>query len=888
MVTIRRIALIALICMAASAYAVENQVSETVLPNGLKVLIKEVHTAPVFTSQVWYNVGSRNEHNGITGLSHLVEHMMFKGTKKVGKGEFARIIKSKGGMENGGTWCDWTYYYELLSKDHLELALKLEADRMQNALFDPSEFVSERIVVRSELEGYENDPDSLLYQGVIGVAFQAQSYRWPIIGYISDVENVSRDTAYNYYKTYYVPNNATLVIVGDVDTDKTLDLARKYFGSIPKGPEPPKVYTKEPPQYGERRITIRREGNAERVIMAYHIPDMTNPDAYPLMLLDQILAGGKSARLYQAMVEGQIATSAWSSSGTRRDPGLFMFGATGREGIIAAQLEQALLEQVEKAKAAPPTEEEVTRAKNQLETYLVFQNDSVSDQGQQLGFFEAEGSWRYLEMLLPKIKAVTAEDIQRVAQQYLTEDQRTVGCFIPTGQPTGSVGAEGAPGPLNLKTKIMPPLPKPVETKIEKAVEPKRIVLPNGMVVIVQENPSNATVAVRGSLNAGGVFDPSDKKGLASFTAGMLSRGTEKRTALQIASETDFVGADVGVGSDEEAVSFSCKGLSRDFNLLLDVLSDELRNPSFPEDQINLLKGQLLSGLEMEKEDPQSCAVREFKRAIFAEGHPKRPQTIDEDAASIKSISRDDLAAFHKKFYGPETAVIVIVGDVKADEAIAAIEKYFSDWTPTGLHRKIKMPSTTLTSAPSKKVIEMPGKSQEDVIFGHAGLLKRSDPDFYATVVMNQILGGGGGLSSKLGDRIRNEMGLVYSVWSAFDAGLVDGPWIGGFGSNPANVDKAIDAILDVIKGYIKDGPTKEEFNDAVDYITGVFPIRLETNDGVAGILSSAEFYGLGMDYIQKYTSNYKAVTIDQVKEAARKHLHPDLLTIVTAGPNKK
>lgn len=911
MTIVRRIALAALILLAAGAFAQENQITETVLPNGLKVLIKEVHSAPVFTCQVWYNVGSRNEHPGITGVSHMVEHMMFKGTKEHGKGVYSRMIKSKGGMSNASTYLDWTNYWELLSSDHLEMAIKLEADRMQNALIDEKEFEAERVVIISEMEGRENDPGTLFYQNMQAIAYLQHPYRWPVIGYRDDLENITRGQVYQYYRTYYHPNNAVLVIVGDVDTEKTLELVRKYFGKIPKGPEPPKVNITEPPQQGERRFILRREGTAERVMIAYHIPDISHPDTYPLMLLDQIMSGGKSTRLYQSMVETQMATSAYASSGIRKDPGLFMLAATGRNGVTAAELEKALLDEIEKAKTTLPTEEELAQAKRQYETYLIYQNDSVSDQGELLGFYEATASsWRYLETLLPRINAVTAEDVQRVAKKYLTEENRTVGWFIPASQTAGEPAPAGQPEEsLNLKPKqpiivnyqtvedVKPVITSPavaapdastVKANPTKIVKPQRIMLKNGITLIVQENHSNPTVAIRGTIKAGGYFDPVGKKGLSKFVAAMLSRGTTNWTALELAAKTDRIAADISISSDLEAVRFSGKSLSRDLESLLEVLSDELKNPSFPADQVEKLKGQMLTALEMEKEDPDARAVREFNRIIFPEDHPARPQTIEEDQESIKQIEVEDLISFHKQYYTPDATVIVIVGDVTLEKAVKLAEMFFGDWKPSGDKRKIEIPRVSLAKNNSKNVIEMMDKSQVSVIFGHAGQLRRSDPDFYAVNVMNNILGGGAGLESRLGNKIRDEMGLVYYIFSVFDAGLGDGPFIGGFGANPANADKALSAAEQVIRDFIKNGPTKAEFDEAIDYITGSFPIRLETNDGVANILSAAEFYGLGMDYIERYSSIYRSVTMDQVKKAAEKYLHPDYLTTVIAGPYKK
>ncbi|MEN6520134.1 MAG: pitrilysin family protein [Armatimonadota bacterium] len=902
MAIVKRTALVALILLtAAGAFAADNQVSETVLPNGLKVLIKEVHAAPVFTCQVWYKVGSRNEHPGITGISHMVEHMMFKGTKKLGKGQYFRMIRAKGGMNNASTWLDWTNYWEVLSTDHLEMALSMESDRMQNALMDKKEFDAERVVILSEMEGRENEIDSLLYQNLTAVAYQAHPYRWPTIGYESDLRNISRDQLYKYYKTYYHPNNAVLVIVGDIDANKTMALVRKYFGIIPRGPEPPKVYTAEKPQQGERRFVLSREGSSEKVMIAYHIPDISDPDIFPLLILGQVLDGGGSSRLHQSMVESQLAASAGANVGFRKDPGLFMLSATGQQNITAARLEKALLDEVEKSKTTLPTDEELTRAKNQFEAYLIYQNDSVSDQGENLGFYECTSSWKFMDELRPKIKAVMAEDVQRVARKYLTENNRTVGWFVPTapggsanGQQAKALNVEGEyPGAANYQPAKSDLVKSPVHTGAavkspapSKSVIPTRVVLKNGMVVIVQENHSNPTLAIKGSIKAGNCLNPPGKERLACMTAALLTRGTNKRSKLDISTELDSLAANAGFSSDLETVWISGSCLSKDFDRVTDLLSDELRNPSFPQDQLDKLKSELIVDFDKQAQDPGNMSYRNFFRSVYPEGHPAHPLTIEEDKKSVMALTRDDIVSFYEAHYGPETAVIVIVGDIKTAEAVATIKKYFGDWQPNGTDGNVKIPDLPLAKSRSKTVCELMDKSQVNVYFGHAGNLKRSDPDFYAATVMNNILGAG--MNGRLSQKVRDEMGLVYSIYSLFYVGLNDGPYFGGFGTNPKNVDKALTAMDEVIRNYIKNGPTKQEFEDSIEYTIGSFPLRLETNDGVAGILGAAEFYGLGMDYIQKYPSYYRAVTIDQVRQAAKKHLHPDSLNVSIAGPYKE
>ncbi|MCL5105250.1 MAG: insulinase family protein [Armatimonadetes bacterium] len=886
------------------ALAQESGVYQTKLANGLTVLIKESHAAPVFTAQVWFKVGSRNEYNGITGISHMLEHMLFNTSKNFKKGEISDMVRKRGGIENAATWTDFTYYWQLLSSENLDFSLKTLAERVGNAKLLDKELQNERTVVLSELQGHENEPDSLLYYAVMAQAFKAHAYHWPTIGWQSDVEHIDDQQLQHYYHTYYHPNDATLVLVGDVDKDVALPLIKKYFGSTPAAKLPRPPYTTEPRQRGERTVTIRQSGNAERVMLGYHIPALIDEDSYALRVVDQILSGGRSGRLYQALVEKQLATSTWSMSGERRDPALFMIAATARQGVSADQLEKAILDEVEKLKSTPPTEREMQAAKNQLEAYFIFQNDSVSDQGEQLGYYNTLASWTYLNTLIPKVKAVTPEQVQNVVKKYFNRDNMTVGKFIPTARPVPGGAGAGPMGPARKYSEdsthsLAPggeggkrnygashPHPNPLPPgRGNSVVKPTRVVLDNGIIVIVQENHSNPTIAINGNVKAGGYFDPKGKEGVASLTAEMLGRGTEKRPALELASAAEFVGASVGASADDESAHFTAKSLSKDFPLMLDLLSDELRNASFPEDQFVKARGEELSGLEESKESPRARAMRAFYNNVFPPGHPYHQLTFDEAAGELKTITRDDLVAFHKAYYRPDTMIIAISGDVKADDAIKQVKKFFGDWRATGPTPKMDIPKVLPGGESKRVVIPMMDKSEVDVVFGHPMGIRRSDHDFYAARVMNQILGGGGALGSILGDQIREKRGLAYDVYSTFDANIGAGPWYAALGTNPKHVDQAVDTLKSEIAKYVKNGATPKEYEEAREFIIGVFPIALETNEGMARVLLNAEFYGLGMDYLTNYAKIYRSVTLAQVNAAAKKYLRPDAATLVIAGP---
>jgi zinc protease len=412
-------------------------VHETTLPNGLKVLIQEISTGPVVSFMVWYKVGSRNEGSGITGISHLLEHMMFKGTPTYGKGEIARLLQRHGASFNAGTSLDYTCYYEVLASDRLELAVRIESDRMAHAIIPEEEHRLEMTVVRSELERNEDNPHRALYQELFAQTFQSHPYHWPTIGWRNDVEQITTEQIRAYYRTHYRPNNATAVVVGDVKRGQVLELLERSFGHIPAGPEPPEMRAVEPPQHGERRFKIRRPGDTRYLMVGWRNPALVHADTYALDVLGMILGHGRTSRLYRALVEGKLATEVDAANETARDPLLLIARATASPGSTLEMAEQALLREVDRLKREPVEPDELGRAKRQVEASFIYARDSIRSLAQQLGYFETVASHRYLDTYLERAKAVSPEEILQVAARYLIEDSRTVGYYdpVPAGSP---------------------------------------------------------------------------------------------------------------------------------------------------------------------------------------------------------------------------------------------------------------------------------------------------------------------------------------------------------------------------------------------------------------------------------------------------------------------
>ena len=422
-----------------------NGIRKTVLDNGLTVVLREMHHAPVASFWVWYRVGSRNERAGTTGISHWVEHMLFKGTPTYPQGEFDKAVSREGGMFNGMTWIDFTTYFETLPSDRIDLALRVESDRMSNAVFDPEETELERTVIISERQGNENNPGFLLGEALQAAAFQAHSYHHPVIGWQSDLESMTRDQLYEHYRTFYAPNNAIVAVAGDFETEAMLARIQELFGPIPAGPALPAFTATEPRQRGERRVTVEGPGTTPYLEIAYRAPNATHPDYHALVILDTILGGAKgmslwgggtsnrSSRLYKALVETELASDADCAISSTIDPYLFSFSATVRQERTLAEVEAAMLAEVQKVIDEPVSEAELQKAIKQTKAQFAYSSESVTDQGYWLGFSEIVSDINWFEQFLDRIEAVTVEDVQRVAQTYLKPSQRTVGWYVPGG-----------------------------------------------------------------------------------------------------------------------------------------------------------------------------------------------------------------------------------------------------------------------------------------------------------------------------------------------------------------------------------------------------------------------------------------------------------------------
>lgn len=872
--------------------------SRNVLPNGLTVLTKEVHHVPIVTFWVWYRVGSRNERPGTTGISHWVEHMMFKGTPSLSKGDIFRLVNANGGVLNGFTWLDYTAYFETLPSHKLDLSVTIESDRMANSLFAEDEVQSERTVIISEREGSENSPNFLLGEELNAAAFQSHPYGHSVIGWKTDLQRMTRQELFDHYRTFYAPNNAMVVAVGDFQTDALLHQVEESFGRIPAGPPVPRMDTTEPPQRGERRVTVRHPAGVPFLEVGYHAPGVSSPDAFPMVVLDAVLSGGKSmgifgsggtrmgrsSRLYRSLVDRGLASAAGSSFALTTDPYLFGIDATLKPGGSLDEVEKAVFQEVERLQQDGVTQEEMARAMKQVRAQLVFGSDSITDWGYWLGAMEVIDRHETFGEMLSRVEQVTAEEVQRVARQYLTESNRTVGWLIPADGKAAGGDANGASSAQAYFYSGLASGEDRGEGGGAINLDVRRETLENGTVVLTSPNSTSPQVVVRANFLAGSVFDPEGKAGLARIAAPMLMRGTAKRSFQEMNEFTDSIGMAITADAGRLTAQASLRCLREDFATGLETLVELLRTPSFPEDELEKLRGQVIASLRQQDTSARTVAERRFLEELYPEDHPLHRWSSGTQE-SVSAITRDDLLAFYESYFRPDTLVVAVVGDITHEEALGQVRDAFSDWRSEGPTPSIAIPEVDGTL---RRVVEMPmpGKFQSEMVMGLPAL-PRNHPDYYPLRLGNLILGELG-LSGRLGASIRERQGLAYHVSSDVQASMGPSPWAIRAGVNPANVDRAVESAFQEVERWRSELVADEELEDGKSYLVGSLPIALESADGVARTLLDIEFYQLGLDFLDRYPQIVRAITAEAIRDAVNRWIHPDRIVTVVAGPPRE
>jgi zinc protease len=872
-----------------------NRVVATELNNGLRVILQEDHSAPIVSVWTWYRVGSRNELPGKTGLSHWVEHMQFKGTANIEKGQIFRDVSRVGGTLNALTSHDWTAYFETVPSHQLDLPLRIESDRMGGSLFAPEEVESERTVILSERQGAENNPGYALYEEVVGSAFHAHPYRHMVIGYEADLRTISRDDLYAHYRRYYHPANAFIVAVGDFDRVEFLDRLEGAFGAIPAGePQPRSIGVEEPLQPGERRVVLRRPSGVPYLRLAYHAPRGADVDAVPLLVAEAILSGGqpmgfagggpmgRSSRLYRALVASGLARAAGSDMSLTVDPYLFQIGVTGLPGSDLSALERVVDGEVERLRDDLVPADELQRALRQLEAQFVYSSEGMTNQAYWYGQWEILDEWQRAVSLPDEIRSVTADDVRRVAQDYLLAERRTVGWLEPVTREADAVGSPSATS-LGFAPPMAWGLSGASSFGGARHGDFQRAVLTNGIPVLGQERPQSRSFALRLRVPAGVIYesDP-EESGIAFLTARSLQRGSGGRSFDEINTRLDELGGSITVDAGREFVEARIRGLREDFPELVEMLALSLRRPDFPASEVDKVRAEQLGAIVESDNDTRATADRLLRRSVYPEPNPFGRRVLG-TSDTVPGLDRDAVAAYHARAFSPRGATMAVVGGVgEFARVVETLSSAFGSWdgSPRAVDLENRLGSN---DAPVLVTEAIPGKSQADIAVGVA-TIPRGHRDYYALEVGNLILGRLG-LMGRLGAEVRDRQGLAYYASSQLEARRDGTMWAARAGVDPENIDRAVQAIKTELDRLRDEVVSDQELEDAKSYLTGVLPLALETHDGVAATLLAIEEFDLGLDYLDRYPDIIAAVSRDQVREAVRSHLDPETLAIGIARP---
>ncbi|RKG88385.1 insulinase family protein [Corallococcus sp. CA049B] len=867
-------------------------ITEYRLPNGLRVLLFPDPTKATVTVNVTYLVGSKHEGYGETGMAHLLEHLMFKGTPTTPN--VPQALTERGARPNGTTWLDRTNYYETLpaSDDNLSWALAFEADRMVHSFIAKKDLDSEMTVVRNEFESGENDPRGILFKRTMSAAYRWHNYGKATIGAKADLENVPIDRLQAFYRRYYRPDNATLVIAGRFQPEKALALVQATFGKLQKPADPvPLTYTQEPTQDGEREITLRRVGDNQLISSVYHVPEGAHPDFAAIDVLTQVLGDVPSGRLYKALVETKKASRAGAFNFQLRDPGVIGFSTEARQDQPLPPVREALIKTVEEASRTPFTDEEVSRAKTALakQTELLLNNSERA--AILLSEWAAVGDWRLLFLHRDRIEAVTPADVTRVASAYLKSSNRTLGTFVPTPKPDRSElppavdvakMVDGYQGKAAVaQGEAFDPSPANIESRVQRGE------LANGVkYALLPKKTRGEMVNLALDLRWGTAEALTGKLPAASYAGGMLMRGTKKHTRQQLYDALDKLKARVGVDGGAMGASVSIECPRSSLPEVLKLVAEVLREPAFDAKEFALLKQERLASLESQRSEPQPQGSIAFWRVLSAhypKGHPYYISSLEERLADAKAVTLDQARDFHRQFYGASRGELAVVGDFDAKEITSLVGTLLDGWKSPAPYARV--PRTFQAVAPKSVVLETPDKANAYFLAGQLLQLRDDDAD-WPGVMMGNFMLGGGFLNSRLATRVRQQDGLSYGVGSSVSVEELDS--VGWFLTYaiyaPQNAQKLEAAMRDEVTRAVQKGFTPQELDKAR---AGLLEYRqsARAQDGnLAQQLADGLYLGRTLAFDAAVEAKLQKLTPEDVRKALSNHVDFSKATFVRAG----
>jgi zinc protease len=875
------------------------------LKNGMDVILHEDHRLPLVAVNIWYHVGPANERPGRTGFAHLFEHMMFEGSQHVGPKAHFRYLEGAGASDiNGTTEFDRTNYFETLPSNQLELALWLESDRMGYLLgtLDREKLANQRDVVRNERrQSVEGEPYGLVEEVLYHELFpKGHPYYADVIGSHRDIEAARLDDVREFFRQYYSPNNASLVISGDFTPDQAKALVEKYFGSIPSGPPVPKIHAVTPPITSERRAVVTDQVELPRVYMAWITDPIFKPGDAEADLLARIMGGGKSSRLYKALVyDQQIAQDVKVENQSLLLGSVWEITATAKPGVKPEDLQKAIDQEMAKLRSEGPTQQEVDRARNVAETQIIQKLErlggfgGVADRLNQYNHFLGDPG--YLPKDLERYNRATTADLKRIANEKLQANGRVVVYGVPgnkvVNDPPQTKAEEEQQAKEAGKGAVSGSMPdEPWRATAPQAAAASKLSLPvptsfklaNGLTVYVMEQHSLPIVAAHLIVLSGSDANPPEVPGLASFTAAMLTEGTNRRSAPQIADDAAQIGTAVHSNSTNDFSSVNIDVLSQNIGPALDLLSDVTLNPKFDPAEIDRVRKLRQTQLLQLKDDPVRLGFRAFRKAVYGADHPYGYLEIGTEKAN-QSITRDQMMQFWQRGYAPGNSALVLSGDIKSHDARTLAEKYFGSWS--GDTNKHFPPPVNTKTTRTIYIVDKPAAPQTFVFVGGIGA-PRSTPDYVPIEVMNNALGGL--FSSRLNMNLREQHGYTYGAFSVF--AYRRGPGIFGAGGS-IRTDATAPAVQETFK-ELERIRTTELSPAELKFAKGAFSLSLsgyfETTDFTSNAVGDLFTYDLPLDYYNHLPAQIEAVSAQDVQRVANAYVHPETSVVVAAGDRAK
>lgn len=869
-------------------------ITEYRLANGLRVLLYPEQSKPVITVNITYLVGSRQESYGETGMAHLLEHLMFKGTPT--HRNIPDELSLHGAKVNGSTTTDRTNYYEIFSasNENLDWALGLEADRMVNSFIAKKDLDTEMTVVRNEMENGENNPSRILQERVLETAYIWHNYSHPTIGARSDVENVPIERLQGFYRTYYQPDNAVLVVAGKFDEVKTLALIQQKFGSIARPTRTlPNVYTAEPVQDGEREVTLHRVGQKQIISVAYHVPSASHPDAIALDLLTDILNQEPSGRLYKRLVETKIATGAGAGLMGMHDPGLVSFSAELPKDGNLQTAKTALINIAEGIPVEPITDAELNRVRAESLNNIERALNSADRVGLFLSESIAEGDWRLLFWERDQIKKITVADLQRVAAKYLVQSNRTVGMFIPEEKPVRAEIPSAPDTTAMLKDykgeaavaagEQIDPTPAAIESRT------KRTTVSGIKLALLEKKTRGDLVTGALEFHFGNEAALRGRTTAGSLAAALIITGSQKYNMTQLQDEMTRLKASLNISGNESHLSINVRVPKENLAAAIRLAAEVVRNPVYPEDHFNQLKQSLVTMVTESNHQPQAVAtlaIRRYTSPYKPEDSRYLPST-EETLARLQATTLADVKKFHHDFYGVGSGEAAFVGPFDQTELTSVLNEAFGDWKSPVPYQRM----TSLYKGIQGKNESFATPDKANAVVMAAGTLEISefDPDYPALVLGNYMLGGGF-LNSRLATRIRQNEGLSYNVGSKLDASAMDksGSFLFSAICAPQNASKVEKAYQDELGRALADGFTVEELAAAKAGFLQSRQMRFADDGSIAGALVSHLYIDRDLYWDEKFEGAIKSLSSEQIKSAMRRYIDPGKMIVVRAGDFSK